>query len=141
MNLSFNKGGFVEEKIEENQKIENQNLKNDEKKDKASLILFIIGAVLFGITLIMVIMFGVMSISFFTATGEEQLGEALGYIIYFAYFGFPALIIGLVSVILNIISVALSTRLRVVKITFMIFSILVVIADILLYILPSAISG
>ena len=130
------KGGCVEEKNEEN-----GNLKNDGKKDKASLILFIIGAVLFGIALIMVIMFGVMSISFFTATGEEQLGEALGYIIYFAYFGFPALIIGLVSVILNIISVALSTRLRVVKITFMIFSILVVIADILLYILPSAISG
>lgn len=32
MNLSFYKGGFVEEKIKENQKIENQNLKNDEKK-------------------------------------------------------------------------------------------------------------
>ena len=28
MNLSFYKGGFVEEKIKENQKIENQNLKN-----------------------------------------------------------------------------------------------------------------
>lgn len=136
MNLSFYKGGFVEEKNEEN-----GNLKNDGKKDKASLILFIIGASLFGITLIMVVMFGIMSFSFFTATDEEQLGEALGYIIYFAYFGFSAMILGLVSVVLNIISVALGKRLRVVKITFMVFSILVVIADILLYILPSAISG
>lgn len=130
------KGGCVEEKNEEN-----GNLKNDEKKDKASLILFIIGASLFGITLIMVVMFGIMSFSFFTATGEEQLGEALGYIIYFAYFGFPAMILGLVSVVLNIISVALGKRLRAVKITFMVLSILVLIADVLLYILPSAISS
>ncbi len=106
-----------------------QPLNNDKnvKKDKASLILLIIGIVLFVITLVLTILFGIMSIEFFLSSGGEQIGTALGYAIYLAYFGLPAMITGVIASILNIISVALSKKRRGIKITFMILSIVVTI--------------
>ena len=106
-----------------------QPLNNDKnaKKDKISLVLLIIGIVLFALTLILTILFGIMSIEFFLSSGEEQFGTALGFAIYFAYFGLPAMIIGIVSSILNIIAVAISNKNRGIKVTFMILSIVVTI--------------
>ena len=106
-----------------------QPLNNDKnvKKDKASLILLIIGIVLFVITLVLTILFGIMSIEFFLSSGGEQIGTALGYAIYLAYFGLPAMIIGIVSSILNIIAVAISNKNRGIKVTFMILSFVVTI--------------
>ena len=125
------------EKVEEN--IENKNevissTDQNTKKDKTSLVLFIIATVLFTIAVVFTILFAIMTFLFLTSEGEERLGSALGVAIYMAYFGLPAIILGAVSCVLDIVAVALTKKLRVLKIVFMVLSFLIVMINVVLFI-------
>lgn len=119
-----------------------ENMKEDEvstfnknaKKDKASLILFIVATVLLVVAVVLTILFASMTITFFNAESEEQLGAAIGLAIYMAYFGVPAIILGAISCILNIVAVSLTKKLRVLKIVFIVLSFVFVIINAVLFI-------
>lgn len=119
-----------------------ENMKEDEvstfnknaKKDKTSLILFIVATVLLVVAVVLTILFASMTITFFNAESEDQLGAVIGLAIYMAYFGVPAIILGAISCILNIVAVSLTKKLRAWKIVFIVLSFAIVIINAILFI-------
>lgn len=125
--------GKVEENIDNKNEVDSS-IEQNKKKDKASLILFIVATVLLTIAVILTILFASMTIAFFNAESEEQLGAVIGLAIYMAYFGIPAIILGGVSFILNIVAVSLTKKLRALKIVFIILSFVIVMINVVLFI-------
>ena len=125
--------GKVEENIDNKNEVDSS-IEQNKKKDKASLILFIVATVLLTIAVILTILFASMTIAFFNAGSEEQLGAVIGLAIYMAYFGMPAIILGGVSCILNIVAVSLTKKLRAWKIVFIVLSFVIVMINAVLFI-------
>ena len=108
---------------------------NNSKKEKASNILFIIGAIFLIIGFIILWFFADSVYDYLVAEGNEQAGAALGVVLMAVYFGFPGLVVSAIATALHIASFVLSKNRRVLKLIFMILAIAVLLLQILFFIL------
>lgn len=104
------------------------------KKDKRSIVLLIIGAILCGIAIVGLIAFAIPSIQFIAHIGEQS-GAAIGAAISFIYFAIPSMFLAAIACILTIISLCVSKKAKAAKIIFIILSALAIILNITFYLL------
>ena len=118
----------------ENRPEEDLGLVKELKKEKASKVLFIIGTVFLAITFFCMWVFGDSVVKLLLAS-ENQGGAALGVVVTAIYFGFPALVTGAVSVLLEILAFIFGKKQRILKLVFMILSIVILLLVVLFFIL------
>ena len=132
--------------MEENKidaKEENLNLENSpkdakkaprSKKEKTSLILFIIGTVLMVVGLLLTVQWAQFVYDYIRDV-ENQLGAALGLIITFAYFAIPSFILAVASVVLNTLAFKFAEKQKILKLILMIAAIFALLVNIIFFII------
>lgn len=105
------------------------------KKEKSSMVLWIIGIITAVICLILTAFWANIAIKHLLADQNDKLGTTIGLIAFIAYFGMPSLIIGSLSVILNTVSLILGKKQRIWKIITLVVSILILVTSIIFFIL------
>ncbi len=105
------------------------------KKEKSSMVLWIIGIITTVMCLILTAFWADIVIKHLLADQDERLGTTIGLIAFIAYFGMPSLIIGSLSVILNTVSLILGKKQRIWKIIILVVSILILVTSIIFFIL------
>lgn len=101
----------------------------------ASIVLLIIGGIFTLLTLILASIYGAWLFPYLASADGAELGNAIGLMIYIAYFGVPSIILGPLSLLLNIIAISLYTKPKALKVTFLVLSILITIMAFLFFFL------
>ena len=104
------------------------------KKEKTSLILFIIGTVLMVVGLLLTVQWAQFVYDYIRDV-ENQLGAALGLIITFAYFAIPSFILAVASVVLNTLAFKFAEKQKILKLILMIAAILALLVNIIFFII------
>ncbi len=123
-----------DEQLKVEQILNDQSLNDDlSKKEKKAKILFFNGIVIFIVFLLMSIIWNFINISIIVITGGAKLVSLLVVLPFSVYFGIPSLLIGVLTIALTTASLILSRNRKILKIVVLIFSVLLIIIDIIFF--------
>lgn len=104
------------------------------RKDKASIILLIIGSIVMVLAFICANIFLSCIINYYNAS-SNPLGTAISLIVIITYFGVPGIILSAISSILNVIAFIISKQRKKLKLIFMILALITFVYSLILILL------
>ena len=119
---------IIENQVQtETEQIKNQVENDVNKADKKSKVLFIVGCVFLLLGAIATFICLEYIIAHFLSTGEEQIGTALGLVIIIVYFILPSILFSCLACVFHIVAYVKAKKFKILKLVFMIISILLAI--------------